>query len=51
MIRVPPAFLTFAAVSSTLSTQMYVFQVAADGASWGIGPMPATSLPRIRPMK
>jgi hypothetical protein len=47
----PPASRTFLAVSSALSTWMYVFQVAIWGAASGIEPTAATSPPRIRAMK
>ena len=45
----PPASLTFATVSSALSTWMYVFQVGVSGSIWLL--MAATSRPRIRAMK
>ena len=47
----PPASRTLAAVSSALSTQMYVVQIAAAGASSCGGLMAATSPPPSRPMK
>ena len=47
----PPASVTFFAVSSVLSTQMYVFHIAMGGAPSGIEPTAATSPPRIRAMK
>ena len=48
---VPPASWTFEAVSSTSSTQMYVFHTARAGMPGGIEPTAATSPPRMRPMK
>ena len=47
----PPASRALAAVSSALSTQMYVFHIATGGAPSGIDPTAATSPPRMRPMK
>ena len=47
----PPASRALAAVSSALSTQMYVFHSAIGGAPSGIAPTAATSPPRMRPMK
>jgi hypothetical protein len=46
----PPAAVTFAAVSSALSTQTYVFHIAIGGAPSGIDPIAAASLPCNRPM-
>ena len=47
----PPASRTFAAVSSALSTQTYVFHIAIGGAPSGTEPTAATSPPRMRAMK
>ena len=47
----PPASRTFAAVSSALSTQMYVFHNAIGGAASGIEPTAATRSPRSVAMK
>jgi hypothetical protein len=47
----PPESRTFEAVSSALSTQTYVFHVAAGGSDSGIDPTAATSPPRIRAVK
>ena len=49
LTTVPPASLTFATVSSALSTWMYVFQVGVPAPSGEL--MAATSRPRIRAMK
>ena len=47
----PPASRTLDAVSSALSTQMYVFQVAMGGPPSGIPLTAATLPPRIRALK
>jgi hypothetical protein len=47
----PPASRTLDAVSSALSTEMYVSHIATDGADSGIDPTAATSAPCRRAMK
>jgi len=47
----PPAARTLDAVSSALSTQMYVSHIAVGGADSGIDPTAATARPRRRAMK
>jgi len=47
----PPASFTVAAVSSALSTPIYVFHTAVGGAASGVDPIAATARPRSSAMK